>query len=94
MGITPDGSPPSQTQDNTPVPVLSDDGRINGYWIPTYGFVERSVVEVPGFDPDAFAAEQNAKDDAQWWAGLTPQQRSELEAKGIHASHGTPTTAP
>jgi hypothetical protein len=60
MGIQPDGSVRPGPPGNTPVPVIDDEGRITGYWIPSYGFVERSVVEAPGFDPDAFAADGNS----------------------------------
>jgi hypothetical protein len=85
MGITADGSPPP-APDNTPVPVLTDAGDIDGYWLPCSGFVERSVVERKTFDADAYCATQKAKQDAdyaKWWAGMTPEQRQQAEDRGL-----------
>jgi hypothetical protein len=90
MGIMPDGSVRPGPPSNTPVPVIDDAGRITGYWIPSYGFVERSVVEDPGFDPDAFAAEHNANADAEWWKALTAEQLEAIKAKKMPSVIGLP----
>jgi hypothetical protein len=96
MGITAYGSPPP-APDNTPVPVLTDAGDIDGYWIPCAGFVERSVVERAKFDVDAYCVAEKAKTDAavaQWFAGLTPEQRQQALQHGFAppttTSGGTP----
>jgi hypothetical protein len=94
MGIKPDGSLQPRLRDNSPVPVLTDEGRTDGYWLPCYGFVERAVVEVPHFDPDEYCAEQNAKDDTEWWGSLTPEQQQELMQKGVRPPSTTTAETP
>jgi hypothetical protein len=44
-------------------PVLGEHGRTTGYWVQEVGFVERNVVEQPGFDADVPRAEYEA---ASW----------------------------
>ena len=42
------------------IPVHAADGTLTGYVGGGTGFIERDVAEAPGFDPDAYAAEQRA----------------------------------
>jgi hypothetical protein len=37
--------------------VRDESDTLTGYWVQQIGFVERSVVEAPGFDPVALASE-------------------------------------
>jgi hypothetical protein len=82
------GVPPPLKQDNTPVAVITDDGKLGGYWISGYGFVERGIVEVPDFDPDAFVARKNAE-----WEAEHPEE-VQRERDRIEQLEGTPTTSP
>jgi hypothetical protein len=87
MGITEDGAPPPTQRSNTPVPVIDDNGNTTGYWIPTYGFVERSVVEVPGFDPDAFTAQKEAE-----WKAANPEAAKRMQERIEQLGNAEPTT--
>jgi hypothetical protein len=81
------GTPPPAQRDNTPVPVITDDGQLGGYWVPCYGFVEREVAEVAHFDPDDFCARMDAK-----WKAEHPEA-VKREQERIAQFEGTTTTA-
>ncbi len=88
MGLTTNGAPPPPEEEVTKVPVITDDGKLGGYWIPILGFVERSVADAPGFDARALAAKKVAKA----WADLTPEARQKLVAQGFSPPTTTSTT--
>jgi hypothetical protein len=68
-----------QESDSTPVPVLDEHGAKQGYWIPTYGFVESDVVEAPGFDVNTLIHDS----DVEWWNSLTDAQKQDMISKGV-----------
>jgi hypothetical protein len=83
------GAPHPAKPDNTPVPVITDEGKLDGYWIPCYGFAERAVVEVAHFDPDDFCAREEAK-----WAAEHPEAVRRQQERIAQLEGTATTTAP